>query len=134
MVFQRASLFLCSFLTACGFAAGGSVGVQAAELLMLEQPGCVWCARFNAEIAPAWPNTEQGSRAPLRRVDIMEEWPADLEFVMIERFTPTFVLIDNGREYGRIRGYPGDDFFWFLVDELLAKLPGEDKAGEGATD
>jgi thioredoxin-related protein len=29
--------------------------LRAAELLMLEQPGCVWCAQFNAEIAPAWP-------------------------------------------------------------------------------
>ena len=40
-----------------------------------------------------------------------------------ERFTPVFVLIDNGREIGRIRGYPGEDHFWGLLGTLLAKLP-----------
>src|SRR5690606_22977543 len=77
----------------------------AAELLMLEQPGCAWCARFNAEIAPAWPKTEEGRRAPLRRVDITEPWPDDLKHVARERFTPTFVLMEDGKEIGRIRGY-----------------------------
>jgi len=97
----------------------------AAELLMLEQPGCVWCARFDAEIAPAWPKTDEGRRAPLRRVDISEPWPADLSFVSKERFTPTFVLIHDGKEIGRLRGYVGDEFFWYRIDELLAMLPAE---------
>jgi hypothetical protein len=95
----------------------------AAELLMLEQPGCPWCARFNQEIAPAWPKTPEGRRAPLRRVDITRPWPDDLADIARERFTPTFVLMENGQEIGRLRGYPGDEFFWFRIDELLAKLP-----------
>jgi hypothetical protein len=37
-------------------------------------------------------------------------------------FTPTFVLVEDGREIARLRGYPGDQFFWALVDEMLAKL------------
>lgn len=102
----------------------GSSGV-AAELLMLEQPGCVWCARFNAEIAPAWPKTDEGKRAPLRRVDITEPWPADLASVQKERFTPTFVLMEAGQEIGRLRGYVGDEFFWYRIGELIAKLPAE---------
>lgn len=96
--------------------------LQAAELIMLERPGCVWCARFNEEIAPAYAKTEQGRRAPLRRVDITEEWPRDLQGIAGERITPTFLLIEDGKEVGRIRGYPGDEFFWYLLDELIAKL------------
>ena len=99
---------------------------RAAELLMLEQPGCVWCARFNAEIAPAYPKTAEGARAPLRRVDITGEWPADLAGIASERFTPTFVLVEDGKEVGRIRGYPGDEFFWYLLAELIAKLDTQD--------
>lgn len=95
----------------------------AAEMLMLEQPGCAWCARFNKEIAPAWPNTDEGKRAPLRRVDITQAWPEDLAGIARERFTPTFVLVQNGKEIGRIRGYPGDQFFWYLAGELIGKLP-----------
>ncbi|MEP3437482.1 MAG: thioredoxin family protein [Hoeflea sp.] len=96
--------------------------VMAAEMIMFEQPGCAWCKRFNEEVAPAWPNTEQGRRAPLRRVNIHDPLPADLTEIPVERFTPTFVLVDDGQEIARLRGYPGDQFFWALVDEMLAKL------------
>lgn len=94
----------------------------AAEMVMYEQPGCAWCKRFNKEVAPAWPKTEQGQRAPLRRVNIREPLPEDLKHISVERFTPTFVLVDNGQEIARLRGYPGNQFFWALVDEMLAKL------------
>ncbi|MBV6651873.1 MULTISPECIES: thioredoxin domain-containing protein [Hoeflea] len=99
-----------------------STPVMAAEMIMFEQAGCAWCQRFNEEIAPAWPKTEQGQRAPLRHVDIHQPLPEDLAGIPIERFTPTFVLVEDGREIARLRGYPGDQFFWALVDEMLAKL------------
>ena len=95
---------------------------HAAELIMFEQKGCVWCAKFNAEIAPAYGKTDEGKIAPLRRVDIDETIPEDLANITIDRFTPSFVLIDNGEEIGRIRGYPGDEFFWFLVGDLIDQL------------
>lgn len=107
----------------------GVLPAAAAELVMLEQPGCVWCARFNAEIAPAWPKTEEGLRAPLRRVDITRHWPEDLAGVAKERFTPTFILMENGAEVGRLRGYVGNEFFWYRIGELLAKLPAAKRQG-----
>src|SRR5437660_6159866 len=84
----------------------------AAELVMFEQKGCVWCQKFDREIAPAYDKTTEGKRAPLRRLDIAQAAPPELSFIKRERFTPVFVLIDEGREIGRIRGYPGDTFFW----------------------
>lgn len=105
----------------------------AAELLMLEQPGCPWCKRFNEEIAPGYANTQEGKIAPLRRVDITEDWPKDLAGIRKERLTPTFVLIDNGEEIDRLRGYPGDNFFYSMIGEMLAKLPeNKSTADEGA--
>lgn len=101
---------------------GAVAPAVAAELVMLERPGCVWCARFNAEIAPAYPKTDEGKRAPLRRVDITGQWPADLEGIPSEQFTPTFILVEEGKEIGRIRGYPGSEFFWYLLGDVLAKL------------
>lgn len=94
----------------------------AAELVMFEQRGCVWCAKWRDEIGPAYPKTEEGQRAPLRRVDIHEPIPEDLAHLTVERYTPVFVLVEEGEEIGRIRGYPGDEFFWFRLDELLSKL------------
>ncbi|MBS0535746.1 MAG: hypothetical protein JSR72_16955 [Proteobacteria bacterium] len=101
----------------------------AAELVMFEDAGCVWCARFNAEVGPIYSKTDEGKRAPLRRVDSGGALPADLAFIAPERLTPLFVLVDGGREIGRIRGYPGEDHFWGLLDVLLKKLDGPQNHG-----
>lgn len=89
---------------------------------MFEQPGCVWCETFNREISPIYPKTAEGQRAPLRRVNIDYPLPQDLRFLEVERLAPLFVLIDHGREVGRIRGYPGEDHFWGLLGILIRKL------------
>ncbi|TYC53083.1 transcriptional regulator [Rhodobacterales bacterium] len=109
-----AALFLALF---------GQSSVRAAELVMLEQPGCVWCKRWNEEIGVAYSKTEEGRKAPLRRVDITGPWPQDLDGIGRERLTPTFILIDNGVEIDRLRGYPGEHFFWPLFTAMLDKLP-----------
>lgn len=94
----------------------------AAELVMVERDGCEWCERWNNDIAPAYPNTEEGRRAPLRRVDIKNP-PDDIDFGSALIFTPTFVLIDDGKELGRLEGYMGPDFFWFRLSKLLDAHP-----------
>jgi thioredoxin-related protein len=115
-------LLLCAIL----FAAAPA---YAAELMMFEQGGCPWCAAFNREVAPAYAKSEEGLRAPLRRVDIDQPLPSDLSFIRVERLTPLFVLVDKGHEIGRIRGYPGVDGFWMQLGVLFGKL---DKDGMAA--
>jgi len=105
---------------------------RAAELVMFEQAGCVWCEVFNREIAPIYRKTEEGQRAPLRRVNITRSLPRDLAFLDVERLTPLFVLVDRGREIGRIRGYPGEDNFWGLLDGLMKNLDASGTGGEHA--
>ncbi len=95
---------------------------RAAELIMLQQPGCEWCVRWHAEIGVAYPKTEEGRLAPIRFVDITEPWPDDLDNIARERLTPTFILVEDGVEIARLRGYPGADFFWPLLGEMLEKL------------
>ncbi len=116
--------WLSPLLLAVGMFAATLSPAKAAELLMFESAACEWCEVWNEEIGPIYPKTLEGRRAPLRRVDIYDERPADLRHIEGIRFTPTFVLIDDdGAEVGRINGYPGEDFFWGLLSELMAKLP-----------
>lgn len=105
-----------------------AAGTAAAEqrLLMVEQPGCGWCARWDAEIAPAYPDTEEGARAPLDRVMLREAPPPGVTFRRPVRYTPTFVLLEDGAELGRIEGYPGADFFWPMLAALLDAAPAGD--------
>lgn len=92
---------------------------KAEELVMFEQAGCHWCAVWHEEIGPIYPKTEEGQRFPLRRVDIHKQVPGDLTAISKGRFTPTFVLVKDGKEIGRIQGYPGEDFFWGLLGQMV---------------
>lgn len=89
-------------------------------LLMAEEAGCVWCARWNEEIAPIYPKTAEGQTAPLQRYDLHGE-PPDVAFAQRVRFTPTFILVEDGAEVGRIEGYPGEDFFWGLLTMMFER-------------
>ena len=90
-----------------------------AELIVVDQANCPYCERFEREIAPAWPNTDEGRDVPLRHVNLHADWPADLSAVNRATLTPTFILVENGQEQGRLVGYAGDEHFWFLIGQLL---------------
>ncbi len=100
------------------------------ELVMFDEASCPWCRRWRQEVGPAYPNTPEGKRAPLRTVDISRARASGIALAAPVRMTPTFVLVENGREVGRITGYPGPDFFWTLLDDLLKKLaPAQQSTG-----
>lgn len=90
-------------------------------LLMAEEPGCMWCARWNEEIAHIYPRTAEGRAAPLQRFDIRSGAPDGMTLDGSVRYTPTFILMHHGEEQGRIEGYPGEDFFWGLLGKLLER-------------
>lgn len=97
---------------------------KAAELVMFEDPACVYCRKWLAEVGPGYPKSDEGRRAPLRRVDIREQRRAGVHLKTAITATPTFVVSDaGGREVGRITGYPGADYFYPLLEEILRKLP-----------
>lgn len=88
-------------------------------LYMAEEHGCAWCARWDEEISEAYPKTAEGKAAPLVRFDLHGKAPENVTFTQRVRFTPTFILVENGMEVARIEGYPGEDFFWGLLSMML---------------
>jgi glutaredoxin len=105
-----------------------SLPAFAAELVMYTRSGCPFCARFEREAAPVYAGTREGKAAALRRIEL----PAGgvrgdgLREPVIA--TPTFVLVDNRREIGRITGYLNDDMFWGLLGRLVAVIEAPDQA------
>ena len=113
---------LASLVAAVVVLCATAVGTYATEfqLLMFERDGCSYCRQWNEEIGPAYPKTEEGQAAPLQRLDIKAPLPSDVTLTgRPPVFTPTFVLLSEGTEVGRIEGYAGDEFFWVLLDRLL---------------
>ena len=92
---------------------------------MFGQPLCEWCATWEKEVGIVYTKTDEGKRVPIRKVNIHGERPADLSVIDRVVYTPTFVLMHNGAEIGRILGYPGEDHFWGLLQQLLQRLPVE---------
>ena len=98
------------------------------RLMMVEEDGCPWCARWNRDVGGEYDLTDEGKAAPLWRYDIHDPAPEGVTFASKPHFTPTFILLVDGTEVNRIEGYPGEGFFWGLLGMMLASLP--DAEGE----
>jgi hypothetical protein len=100
------------------------LGAQAAELVMFERAGCVWCRKWDLEVGTIYPKSPEGQRVPLRRASLDQPLPPELRLSPPVFYSPTFVLMDAGREIGRITGYQGEDAFWGLLTGMLEKSEG----------
>ena len=88
------------------------------KLIMFEELGCEYCDLWNEEIGAFYSKTPEGQFAPLTRV-----FKGDPRVSQIKRviYTPTFVVLHGDREIGRILGYPGEEFFWAFLGDILQK-------------
>ena len=95
-----------------------SGNLMAAELIMVEQQGCYYCLEWKDQLGHIYPKTPEGKFAPLKTIDITEvDKIKGLQSDVI--FTPTFVLMENDKELGRLEGYSSEDFFWELLEVIL---------------
>ncbi|MBX9926806.1 MAG: hypothetical protein K2Y05_10650 [Hyphomicrobiaceae bacterium] len=89
-------------------------------LIMVDDPACRFCRKFDAEVGPGYPMTREGRTAPL--VKIRRGSPELLALDLAPAtYTPTFILVRGRTEIGRITGYPGADFFYEELDTLLER-------------
>ncbi len=93
-----------------------------AELIMFREQGCPWCEKWDEEIKSIYPKTAEGKIAPLKEVSIHDPIEEYISKKGLVHYTPTFVLVENKKEIGRITGYPGEDNFWWLLEQLVSKL------------
>jgi len=98
----------------------------AVELIMFNSPACEYCEMWEDEVGIIYDKTDEAKTAPVRRIFIGDADKTQLKIRPVI-YTPTFVLIDQGKEVGRIVGYGGEAFFWGFFEELLKKLPAKNK-------
>lgn len=94
---------------------------SAAQLVYVEWKDCGYCKIFNRQMVWAYGSSAVGKRVPLRRVDILRRWPADLKQVNRPSYTPVFILVENGREVGRFDGYTNPQGFKQNLQRLLLR-------------
>ena len=89
------------------------------NLIMVEEPGCVYCRQWEREIGHIYPKTDESVCAPLSQIEMHSDQLGEIETRFPVRFTPTFLLVEDGKEIARLEGYPGEDFFWGLLGMML---------------
>ena len=96
-----------------------SLPAVSAELVMYRHAGCPYCAAWDREIGPIYPKTDIGKTLPLRHVHTDRGKDHSVALKSPIRFTPTFVVVEGGVEKARIEGYPGEFFFWGVLEKHL---------------
>jgi hypothetical protein len=102
------------------------------RLLMFEEHGCYWCEKWDEEVSAIYPKTQEGRAAPLERINIHTSIPENISLNTQPVYTPTFVVVKDSSEIGRIEGYPGADFFWGLLGNVLKDLPEFEEAKDSS--
>lgn len=107
------------------------------RLLFVEDAACGYCRKWLSEIGGSYDETPPGKAAPLVRRTMGDPSLSGLAGL---RFTPTFVLLRDGREIDRMVGYGGMDEFWEGLAGMLAKAeigkepPGRSAPGQAPPD
>ena len=103
----------------------GAGSVKAADslgqLVMITSSHCPWCEAFEDDVGKGYDLTEEALVYPLRRHDFYKAMPDDLAHLTPATMTPTFIVMRNGAEVGRIIGYPGAELFWWRISEFTAQ-------------
>ncbi|MGE0055477.1 MAG: thioredoxin fold domain-containing protein [Hyphomicrobium sp.] len=93
------------------------------ELVVMEAPGCIYCTLFRRDVLPAYESSPKAKELPIRFVDINDEAADALGIDYPVDIVPTFVVLKNNKEVGRIPGYTGPEFFFHTINYLLSTAP-----------
>ncbi len=92
------------------------------ELVVVEVENCIYCSIFRRDVAPAYSGSQRARSVPMRFIDINAP---DVDSLRLEGpidNVPTVLVIEGGREVGRITGYVGPENFFHSLSRLLPEL------------
>ena len=93
-----------------------------ARLVVYEIEGCATCAEFRRVVLPAYWGSRQAAELPIEIVDLNALGTNGHALRHRLDVVPTFVVMADGREIGRIEGYPGPDNFAVAIEVILTAL------------
>jgi thioredoxin-related protein len=117
--------FVLALLAMVALFATGAQAQQRFELVYVDRSGCPWCHRFEQETMGPYQLSELGREAPLKRHSLDNGQPPFRGLDEPVRFTPTFILLKDGKEAARIIGYRDNATFFGLMERHLADQRGK---------
>ena len=110
-----------AFGLALALSAPAHIALADSRLIMVTSDYCPYCQAWERDIGVIYGKSPYAPRLPLTRVDIGSKMPEDVTFRRPVVGTPTFLIILNGQEIDRQRGYIGAEMFWWWLSEHTAK-------------
>ena len=89
------------------------------ELVMVTSDHCPFYKAWERDVGFIYSNTPYAQKARLRRVDIADVASTLPELPTIVFGTPTFLILENNMEVGRIEGYQSSDLFFWALSEYV---------------
>jgi hypothetical protein len=90
------------------------------KLIMVTSEYCPSCQAWERDVGEVYEKSSYARKLPLRRVEIGSKMP---KYVAIKKpvgETPTFLIVQNGQEIDRQRGYvDAEMFFWWLSEHAF---------------
>ncbi len=93
------------------------------ELIVMEAPGCTYCDIFRRDVLPSYQASERAKDVPIRFLDINDASPEELGLNSPVDIVPTFVVLKDHKEVGRIPGYVGPEYFFHSINHLISSAP-----------
>lgn len=90
------------------------------QLVVMETPDCIYCSIFRRDVLPSYQISERGKDMPVRFVDVNDVPKTGIELQSPIDILPTFVIVKDNREIGRIPGYMGPEDFFHSINYLLS--------------
>lgn len=100
----------------------GALTADSRELVVFEIDGCTYCELFRQDVLPGYLASPRSRTVPIRFVNAERVDLKRLPLASPVDTVPTIVLVENGREAGRITGYTGPENFFRLVSHLLGPI------------
>ena len=88
------------------------------HLIMFTSEDCPACQAWEREIGSVYKKSDYQVDFPLTRVNFSAGAPRWLVINEPLRGTPTFVIIENGQEIGRIKGFTDPEMFWWQLSSF----------------
>ena len=93
------------------------------QLVVMEADGCTYCGIFRRDVLPSYEASERAKDMPVRFVDVNDVETARLDLQTPVDIVPTFIVVKDNKEIGRIPGYLGPENFFHSINYLLSTAP-----------
>ena len=99
------------------FAALPHIAIASTRLIMVTSDQCPVCQAWERDVGVLFDKSPYAPSLPLTRVDIGSAMPEGVTLQSPVLGTPTFLIIQNGQEIDRQRGYDDAEMFWWWLSD-----------------